>query len=139
MKVKKMIQTVDHKLVQTAKIALAAVEFTALAATGLVNAGGRGVKKLFAFTKKRPADQKVVLKPGKNMSDAKTVATERVELENMLASIDKRLQTLEKNFPYSTTGTSVLDNGKVAIDLERYILLMELATITKTYFKTPAK
>ena len=139
LKEKQMIQTQDNKLVRTAKIALAAFEFTALAATGLAQAGGRGVKKLFTFTKKRPAVHPVKKEPAKKTPEVMANSDERVELEEMLASIDKRLQTLEKNFPYSTAGTSILDNGKVAIDMERYVLLMELAKTTKTYFKSPVK
>jgi hypothetical protein len=139
LKEKKTILKQDNRLMSAAKITLAAFEFTALAASGLAQAGGRGVKKLFTFNKKRPVGPAVAVEPALKDSEVITGATERVELEEMLASIDKRLQTLEKHFPYSTAGTSILDNGKVAIDMERYVLLMELAKITKTYFKSPAK
>jgi hypothetical protein len=138
LKGKKVILTQDSRLVRTAKMTLAAFEFTALAATGLAKASGRGVQKLFTFTKKYPTAHFVPNEPTKSKPDVMPEIDERVELAVVLTNINNRLQALEKSFPYSTTGTRILDNGKVAIDMDRYVLLMELAKITKTYFKSPA-
>jgi hypothetical protein len=128
-------QKYGNRLVRAAKFAFATLEFAALATAGAVKAGGDGVRQLISSPPKKAANQSSSKVPAGNIAEKKTEVEVRTGLEERLASIEKRLLAVEKVH----SGLRVLEKGKVAVEVERHNLLVELARITKSYINSPAK
>jgi hypothetical protein len=129
----------DTRVVRVAKITLATFEFVAHAATGMVQAGRSGFKKLFSSRTKRTTAPGSGIPISGATAIKNTEREKKTELEETLYQFDKRLKNLEKCLSDSHSGAIILGNGRVAVEIEQYNLLVELAKITKSYLNPPLK
>jgi hypothetical protein len=128
-------QSYGTRLARAAKFALATLEYAALATAGAVKAGGEGVRQIIRPISKKAAGQANAKAAAKSVSEKKPEGEVRNSLEERLAAVEKRLLALEKTH----SGLRVLEKGKVAVEIERHNLLVELARITKSYINSTAK
>ena len=128
------LQKYDAGLLRAAKFAYATLEFAALATAGVLKSGGAGVRQFIGSAQRKIAHQKSTKAPLKDVSEKKTEVVSRLGLEERLALLEKRLLALEKD-----RSGAQLGKGKVAVEVERHNLLVELAKITKSYINAPAR
>ena len=116
----------------------AAVEFAALAAIGVIQSGGAGIKRLVVSAGKLSARRDIARTKQVNIPEKKAEPEKKIPVEERFAALEKRLVALEKSLPDSRKSSGRVDEGKVAVELERHNLLIELARITKSYINTPS-